>query len=67
MEKSKPAKEPDQLVNFLEEWREPLFSQDIKHAPKTITTNKKWMPTGEDLKLLAESINDNVQIANRIQ
>jgi len=34
METSKPKNEPDPLVNFFEEWREPLFSQDLSVEKK---------------------------------
>lgn len=46
MKNSKPKVEPCPVVNFIEEWREPLHSQDIHSDKKGLTTGKSWMPTG---------------------
>lgn len=69
MQSTRPKQDKDECVNFMEEWREPLFSQDIWPDPKTLqaTTGTSWMPQGAALKEFAESINENVQTASRIQ
>ena len=68
IERSKPVQQPDPLVNFIEEWREPLLSQQISTDKKgTASTGLSWMPTGKQLENLTASINDNLQVINQIQ
>ena len=69
MHDTRPKQDKDECVNFLEEWREPLFSQGVGTDPKTqlASTETSWMPKGAALKDFAESINENLQTASRIQ
>ena len=55
MKKSQPITEPDPVVNFIEDWKKPLFSQNVSEDKAgMLTTCRSWMPTGQNLKSLTD-------------
>lgn len=67
-QEAQPVMKPEPLVKLIEEWREPLYSQRLVQDEKVgLTTGRPWMPTGQNLESLSRSINDAVQVNNKVQ
>lgn len=65
IEQQQPRTHANPVINFIEESKQPLLSQEVKEVSigdtKILTTGKSWLPTGDTLISFSDTINKGIK------